>query len=581
MNRIDRRREAKLKRQQSFDIDQLRANDPNAIKAAIGAIDQHVREGRLLKARKLCAQALSARPDSADLNYAMGVIHQAQNNFDQAISSYQTAVSIEPKKVGGWVNIAICCRARRDYTAALKALDKAVEADPSSFHAYFNRGLVHCDRKDMPPALADLEKAAELGPDVPDVHFQLGFLRELAKQHDKAISSYGKYLKIDRNNPMVHTNLGACLQMVGDFTLGAEHLHTAIGLQPDNGRAHYLLACSDQAQTDPQTMSAIEQQLRRPDLPLAQRVYMHFAAARLCDRTGDYEQAFANYKAGNDLRGASYHFDRVAIGQLPDLLASAFPKDIFTRHKDVGDPTERPIFVVGMPRSGTTLVEQVIAAHPDAYGAGELSNLTAIGATPDVTYPNNVDDLTAEDISRMAGLYLADYPAASADARKVVDKTPGNALALGMIALMFPNARIIHCSRDPMDTCWSCYSQNFVSDIPYSCDFGNLAAFHGAHDRAMAHWRNVLPEPVLEVRYEQMIADPENAFRRIIEFCGLDWDARCLAFHEHDRAINTTSLWQVRKPLFTSSIGKWKKFETQLAPLKAALDDALSAPAQA
>lgn len=581
MNRIDRRREAKLKRQQSFDIDQLRANDPHAMKAALGAIDQNVREGRLLKARKLCAQALTARPDSADLNYAMGVVHQAQNNFEQAISSYQTAVSLDPKKVAGWVNIAICCRARKDQTAALKALDKAVEADPSSFHAHFNRGLVHCDNKNMAPALSDLEKAAELGPDVPEVHFQLGFLRELAQQHKKAISSYGKYLKIDRNNPMVHTNLGACLQMVGDFTLGAEHLHTAIGLQPDNGRARYLLACSDQARTDPQTMSAIEQQLSRPDLPLQQRIYMHFAAGRLYDRIGDHARAFDNYKSGNDLRGASYHFDRTAIGELPDRLAAAFPKDLFARHQDAGDPSERPVFVVGMPRSGTTLVEQVIAAHPDAYGAGELSNLSTIGAVPDGTYPDNVAVLTEEDISDLAARYLADYPAAAAEARKVVDKTPGNALALGMIALMFPNARIIHCSRDPMDTCWSCYSQNFVSDLPYSCDFDNLAAYHGAHDRAMEHWRSVLPEHILDVRYEQMIADPETSFRRIIEFCGLDWDERCLAFHEHDRAVNTTSLWQVRKPLFTSSIGKWKNFEAQLAPLKSALDDALGAARQA
>lgn len=579
MNRIDRRREAKLKRQHSFDIDQLRANDPQAMKAAIGAIDQNVREGRLLKARKLCAHALTARPDSAELNYAMGVVHQAHNDFDQAISSYQTAVSLDPKRVAGWVNIAICCRARKDYDAALKALDKAVGADPSSFHAYYNRGLVHCDRKDMVPALADLEKAAELGPDIPEVHYQLGFLRELAREHDKAISSYGKYLKIDRNNPAVHTNLGACLQMVGQFALAAEHFHTAIGQQPDNGRAQYLLACSDQAQSDPETMSRIEQQLRRPDLPPAQRIYMHFAAGRLYERTGDYDRAFSQYKSGNDLRGASYRFDRAAFADLPDRIAEAFPKDIFSRHRGAGDPSERPVFVVGVPRSGTTLVEQIIAAHPDAYGAGELANLSSIGATPGDDYPANVAALTGDDISRLAERYLADYPAASAKASKVVDKTPGNALALGMIALMFPNARIIHCSRDPMDTCWSCYSQNFISDVVYSCDFDNLAAYHGGHDRTMAHWRTVLPEPVLEVRYEQIIADPEASIRRIVEFCGLEWDDRCLAFHEHDRVVNTTSLWQVRKPLFTSSIGKWKNFEAHLAPLKVALDENLDAPA--
>ncbi|MGI9412143.1 MAG: tetratricopeptide repeat protein, partial [Hyphomicrobiales bacterium] len=382
MNRIDRLREAKLKRQQNFDIDKLRENDPDALKAAIGAIDLNMREGRTMKARKLCAHALTARPDSAELNYAMGVIHQSQNDFDKAISSYQTAVSIDPQRTAGWINVGICCRAKRDHAAALKAFDKAIAADPSSFHAYYNRGLLHCDRKDMAAALTDLERAVELRSDIPEAHYQLGFLRELAQDHDKAISSYGKSLEIDRNNPAVHTNLGACLQMVGQFDLAAEHLHSAIALQPDNGRAHYLLACSDQAQTDAETLARLDHQLHRPELAPAARIYMHFAAGRLHERTGDYDAAFIHYRSGNELRGAGYRFDREAIGHLPGRIAGAFPQDLFARHEGAGNPSTRPVFVVGMPRSGTTLIEQIIASHPDAYGAGELANLTDIGAVP-------------------------------------------------------------------------------------------------------------------------------------------------------------------------------------------------------
>ena len=574
MNRVERRRELKLRRVQSLDLEGIRNSDQNAIQAALAAIETNIQEQRFTKARKLCESALAVNPQNSRLNHAIGLVHQSKGEVPQAIDAYQTAISVDPEFLGAWVNLGICARQIRDTDTALRAFDRAVAIDPKTFLAYYNRALIHCDVRNVEAATVDLNKALELKPDSVEARFQLGFLRELQGEQAEAIEHYGSALGAAPNAANLHARMGACLQMVGRFEEGAEHLKKAVELDPGNGHAHYLLAYSEQA--DAALLPAIEKQISRATGSPQLRAHLHFAAARLHERAQSFDQAFSHYARGNSDRNKGSTFDRERLESLPDRIEAVFTDDFLARLSGSGDPTEAPVFVVGVPRSGTTLIEQIIASHPQAFGAGELANLNDVTKGQDNDSSNDIAEripkFTATDIADVARRYLAALPDAARTQHRFVDKTPGNALWLGLIALMFPNATLIHCDRDPMDTCWSCYTQNFFGDVPYANDLEDLAAYYHVHRRVMDYWRKVLPAKIVDIRYEELVNKPEPGIRRIIEACGLDWDDRCLAFNENKRGVNTTSLWQVRKPVFSTSVGRWKPYEAHIGALKSALD---------
>jgi hypothetical protein len=240
--------------------------------------------------------------------------------------------------------------------------------------------------------------------------------------------------------------------------------------------------------------------------------------------------------------------------------------------------SDRPIFIVGMVRSGTSLVEQILASHPAVYGAGELPDVTEITrALPgllgtDDRYPEFLPILNQEAVDSMACRYLDRLNQIAPGAMRVTDKMPGNFMYLGLIELLFPGARIIHCMRDPVDTCLSAYFQDFSNNHPYAYDLSNLGAFYRGYLKLMAHWRKVLHLPLLEVRYEDLVADQERISRTLIEFCGLEWDSRCMQFHDSRRFVETASHDQVNRPLCHHSIARWKNYERHLAPLLAELN---------
>lgn len=577
MNRAERRRGTKLERAQGIDLEGITNNDPQALQDALNIIDANVRQQRLTKARKICDTALEANPQSSQLNYALGVVHQAKGDVNKAIHSYQQAVSTNPDNLAAWINLGICARSIKSNDTAIKAFNKALAIDSGSFHAHYNLALVHCDLKQMDEALSSLSAALEINPASPDARFQVGFLEELRTNHEAAITHYRELLKSHPNAEAAHTHAGACLQMIGKFEEGADHLKQAIELNPANGRAHFLLASSDQAMKDSGYLAQLVEQTRRRDVQMSDRINMHFAAGRMHERFADYDTAFDHYKTGNDLRKTVDAFDRNHLIDMAARMKAVFTPEYVSKLQAFGDPTMKPVFVVGIPKSGTTLVEQIIASHPQAYGAGELANFNKICGKPEtqpgMESPDILENLTPEEVAGMVQRYLADYPEASSSAARVVDKTPGNAMWLGVLTAMFPNASFISCSRDPMDTLWSCYTQNF-STVVYACDFEDLATYHAIHRQTMDLWREVLSVKIHEVCYEDLVLDPATHIPRIIEAVGLPWDERCLDFHSYNRSVQTTSLWQVRKPMFASSIGKWKRFEPKIEPLKTALDAA-------
>jgi Flp pilus assembly protein TadD len=304
---------------------------------------------------------------------------------------------------------------------------------------------------------------------------------------------------------------------------------------------------------------------------------LYFIAAELLDRAGRYDEAFSLVVKANGMhQGGAY--DKAAFEHL------IYPQiEYFTRERIRGMPkatlrNDKPVFIVGMPRSGTSLIEQILASHPEVHGAGELDfihhvwvgMLGMLGANFS-EYPKCLDKLTTEQVDGLADIYLSPLVAMKPDAVRITDKMPLNFLHLGLIAALFPSARIIHCRRDPMDTCLSCSMTHFNYPQPFKHDLGHLGHFYRLYEKLMAHWKAVIDLPMLEVFYEEVVANPEAQSRRMVEFLGLPWNDRCMDFHQSKRPCATASVMQVRRPIYASSVGRWRHYEKHLGPLKAAL----------
>ena len=307
----------------------------------------------------------------------------------------------------------------------------------------------------------------------------------------------------------------------------------------------------------------------------AERVGLHLALYKACGDTGQNETAFSHLAAANTARRKAIPYDEQAAGDRFRTIRRVLDASLLARHADAGSPSRLPVFVIGFPRSGTTMVEQILASHPQVYGAGELADISDLAenlSKPGVSFPESLTDGTEPEFGSLGESHVRRLAALAPGATRVVDKNLGNYRRLGLIHLILPNAAIIHVRRDPMDTCFSCFENDFGDHQAFSYDLGELARRYVLYREMMAHWRQVLPQGrVLEIDYEAIVSDLEGSVRRLLVHCGLPWDERCLNFHETRRAVFTQSQTQVRRPLYASSVGRWRRFERQLAPLAAAL----------
>ncbi|HEY1944259.1 MAG TPA: sulfotransferase [Roseiarcus sp.] len=319
-----------------------------------------------------------------------------------------------------------------------------------------------------------------------------------------------------------------------------------------------------------------------PPLDVDDRIFPHFALGKAYADIADCERSFRHFSQGGALKRKHRGYDEAQVLRDLELTQAGCASEWFARHYGYGDPSPIPVFIIGMPRSGATLVEQILASHPDVHGAGEINDFEmAMGEIGEVGSlalgrPEFVAQISDEDLRRLGAGYLRRIDAATRPERRIVNKTTENFRFAGLISLALPNARIVHVRRNPLDTCVSCFSNLFLNDLPYSYDLAELGCYYRAYEALMNFWRSVLPHSMMiEVQYEDVVADLEGQARRIVAHCGLPWDARCLDFHNHQRSVRTASVAQVRRPLYTSSVGRWRRYDAFLEPLVAALDMAV------
>ena len=460
---------------------------------------------------------------------------------------------------------------------ALRRFTRALICQPDNPDSHNDLGKLHYEGRAYQEALDRFRRALLLDPANPVSLGNLGLATQAQKDFDKAANWHGRSVLAQPWNPDYLSNLGNCLQIMGHLEAAEPLLARAGELAPEDAKIQYAVAHRRKMRAeDPQIVAweALAQHL--PETDLDARSHLHFALAKAYDDIGEPARAFDHLLTANAARRALVEYDEAATEAKLERIRSVFTRDFIGRLKDAGDRSEQPVFIIGMPRSGSSLVEQILASHPDIFGAGELTDLTdftdALGEERGVYYPELAAQLSAEDIAALGGRYASAQAARGQGAKRVTDKAPGNFWMAGFIHLMLPNAKIIHTKRDAVDTCLSCFSKLF-QDVAFTYDLGELGRHWRLYDAMMAHWHEVLPTgTILDIHYEELVRDLPTQARRLIDHCGLEWSEDCLAFHETARPVNTASVLQVRRPLYQDAVGRWRPAAGKLKPLLDALD---------
>ena len=443
-------------------------------------------------------------------------------------------------------------------------------------HSALSKAYVRLHRTSA--AIEVCRKAIDRDADFADGYCNLGLALRQAGDGAAAAEAFHTAIRIDPGYTEAHNNLGIVHMDEGDMERAMECFRESLKLDPRMAASSLNMSRARKfGESDLPEISRVEGLLENDDVSDEGRMNLHFALGKMFDDCARYDKAFENFCEANRVKRKRVRFDGAHFRGWSARFPEVFTRAYFQDHAGLGDQSDRPVFIVGMPRSGTTLVEQILASHPQVYGADELTTIFDIvcalerRAGGHVTYPDNVPDLDHAALEWGAQQYLDKLQSIDEQAARVTDKMPTNFFHLGMIAAMLPGARIIHCRRDAMDVCLSNYVQMFAEGHYYSYDLSDIAVYYRGYEQTMSHWREVLPIRFYEVQYEELIEDQERISRELIDYLGLDWDERCLAFHQTKRAVRTASNWQVRQPMFKTARKRWKNYEKNLAQLKADL----------
>jgi tetratricopeptide (TPR) repeat protein len=541
------------------------------------------RLGRLEEARARYEQALALAPNYAEALSNLSNLLNDLGASDEALAYARRAIDANPRLADAYINAAAVEVARDRYEEALRWVDSLLIAAPLHVGGLGVRATILRRLGRLDEAAADARRAVATAPDHGEAQNILGEVLQAQDKVEEALAAFDRAIRspgFAREKALI--NRGVVRMEQGERDAAKQAFDQVLAEFPRSASAWFNMADLHRFAPGDPGIPAMEALVGPGGVQArADRIALHFALGKAWMDVGDAERAFTHLDAGNREKRATFAYDADAIDTWVAAIIEAFPATLMQRPATPVPGGDLAIFIVGMPRSGTTLVEQILASHPAVFGAGELSTLqTLVGRAGG--YPAIARQLSPESEPVLAGQYLdVVRPLAGAHPR-LVDKMPSNFLFAGLIHRILPDARIVHVRRDPVDTCLSCYTKLFTREQLFSYDQLELARFFRSYERLMAHWRAVLPaDRFLEVRYEDVVGDMETEARRLVAFCGLDWNPACLDFHQTPRTIRTASLNQVRQPIYASSIGRWRAYAAQLAPLLEALGVDPAAPSDA
>ena len=556
--------------------DRAIAADPKFAMAFANKADALDALGRRDEAVEVYDKALAIDPSNVAAWCNRGSALQELDRHAEAVESFQRALALRPNMAEIHFNLGNALRELKRHDEAVAQYRRAIALQPRFTDAYVNLATVLTTLFDWEAAVQCCETVGKLRPDaIP--YFTLGYAQFQLGQYEPSVASFDKLLALDPDNSEAMAQKARALYFLGRLDDARSLINRAAELGPDIVEHDVLLAELKQFKPgDPRAEGAVQRLRNASSDDALQSMRIRFALAQLYAQIGQHEESFQSLLEANALVRQRIDYDVDAAVASMARTRQAFTS-AFLRSKGGGDPSKKPIFIVGMPRSGTTLTEQILAAHPHVYGAGEIGDfeqcLVALREFAPSDYPDAVLDMTPAELSQLGAAYVAQVSKLAPAADRITNKHLGNSLAhVGLMHLALPNARFIYLRRDPVDTCMSCFSLYFQGPVHFAYDLRELGLMYRAHEDLAAHWRDVLPPGVfLDVQYEDIVEDIETQARRIVAHCGLEWDDACLAFHKADRPVRTASAAQVRQPIYRSSVGRWRPYRKQLQPLFEAL----------
>lgn len=542
--------------------------------------------GRDRESLSLLHRAVELDHRSALYRHNLAGVYKEMGQPVQAERYYREALAVRADYADSRVGLAVLATERGKYREALVNYERALALDANHYAAGMGRARVlHELGRDQDAAQAYRTLAGSWDHDVEKLQAIAQGLRD-AGESMQAVHCLQRVIALDPGNIEARNTLGITLGNLGDMQGAKAAYRETLRLKPDHVGALYNLSyLTHLNSTDPLWPSLMALAEKVDSLPAKDALVLHFALAKASEDAGDYERAFQHFAEGNRIKRAQVDYDEARQVQFVHNYMHYFDADFIAAADGAGLSNDTPIFIVGMPRSGTTLVEQVLSSHPQVYGAGELELLwrcvraeLGVAEEYDDDLPGMLKSRDAAVFRRVAESYCALLKPLAPTAAHITNKLPGNTAMVGLIHMALPNARIIHCMRDPLDTCVSCFSKLFSKGHLFSYDLAELGRYYRLYEDLMQHWRTVLPAgSMLEIRYEDMVADLEGQTHRLLDYCHLPWDDACLKFYAAARPVRTASLVQVRQPIYAGSIGRWKHYEKYLAPLKQALGEGASA----
>ena len=538
--------------------------DVRAVHAALERAARARDAGQIPQAIAALRQAVSLDPKNAAPVLELGVLLLNSGRLQEALSCFERAVALQPRSVHAHLPRGIVLERLGMHADAAAAYQQAIAVAPGNAEAHARLGVLLRMQQKLPEAAARFRKAAKLAPNT-----SLGRLCEVYAlmaegSADQAEAALRRIVAIEPQNATAQTAFGKLLAESGKPDEAWAAFENAIRLEPRMAGHYYdLVRIRPLGEADRPLLQRMHDLSQRGDLLDLQRIMLELAIGKAYDDLGDPQHAMQHYQQSNAMKGRLRPLDRGMIKERVDWAIRTFTPDYFAEQGDTGSADPTPLLILGMPRSGTTLVESILGCHSQVAAGQELlfwgrvgRSLAASGSIP-----------SRESLRESADQYLEVLRGISA-APHVTDKKPENFFWAGLIHAVFPQARIVHCRRDPLDTCMSIISNYFVPRPDFSTEPSDLVFFYREYERMMAHWRAVLPaDRFMEVDYETLVADPEPTIRHLLDFCGLGWEEACLHPEQGARTVNTASLWQVRRPISKGSVGRWRRYEPWLGEL--------------
>ncbi|MGA2439483.1 MAG: tetratricopeptide repeat protein [Tepidisphaeraceae bacterium] len=530
------------------------------------------RKGRTDEALAACRRAAELKPDFADAHVGIGNVLRQCGRWDEAIAAYQQAIRVKPDFAAAYFNLGQTLSGAGRLAESLPAFAGALRAKPDYVEVHTRMAIVLAQLRRFDEARAAQARAAELAPHSAGPLEALGEIMLREHRAANAAEQFRKALEIDPKQYTALNSLGNALLSQGKFDEAATCFRQFLERCPESelGIGYMNLASTGRLAAGREEQQRLMAVLGEPKSPADNRVAAGFALGKLFDDAERFDEAFACYAQANTLwkqiraeAGDRYRPD--LIRRNIDHLIGQFDRTFFETRRDYGEPSELPVFIVGMPRSGSTLVHQIAASHPQVHGLGEGTDIYEIAKAlkeNDAAARSNVEAVRAA-----AKKHVQQLRAINGQASRIIDKTLSNVHWLGLICLLFPGARVICCRREARDTCLSCYFQWFAQGNTFSFDLAHCGMEYLQINRLMDHWLAALPIRMLEVQYETLVADLEGQSRRLIDFLGLPWHPGCIEFHRTKTTVLTPSMWQVRQPIYQSSVGRWRHYQRHLGPL--------------